>query len=106
MSDRLYYCDTNTLQYQRAGKLNLDQLCNAVSIKNAGNIICLIDDEPLQPGESKSFQFSERQIFYGRHEVAFTIVGMAVVPPVQIPSAWVTQTFYIDTPRGFKTELK
>jgi hypothetical protein len=102
----LKYCDTSTLQYTQASKLNLDQLCNAVTIKNAGNIICLVDDEPIQPGESKSFQFSEMQIFYGRHQVGFTTAGMAVVPAILIPSAWVTQTFYIDTPKGVRTELK
>jgi hypothetical protein len=103
---KLKYCDTNTLQYTTQSKINLDSLCNGITVKNAGNIICLVDDEPIQPGESKRFGFSEMQIFCGRHDIGFTIVGMAVVPAVQIPSAWITQIFYIDTPKGARTELK
>ena len=104
-NSKLKYCDTNTLQYTTQSKINLDTLCNGLTVKNNGNIICLIDDEPLQPGESKSFGFSEMQIFRGRHNIGFTTAGMAVIPAVQVPSAWVTQTFYIATPKGAQTEL-
>ena len=66
----------------------------------AGMFICLIYFEPLQPGESKSFGGNQFEILTGRHDIGFTTIGMAVIPPVQFTSAWVTQKFFIKTPIG------
>lgn len=104
MKDIKYY-DVVTLQYTTQQKINIVDFCNAVSIKNNGNIILLVDSEPILPGESKAWGGNENEVFNGRHNISFTTVGMAVVPPVQVPSAWVTQKFYIPNPIGAKKDL-
>jgi hypothetical protein len=105
MSKEIKYFDISSLQYAVQSKINIQPLCNAVTVKNNGNIICLLDSEPILPGESKSFGGNENEVFSGRHEISFTTVGMTVVPPVEIPSAWVTQKFYISNPVGAKVNL-
>jgi hypothetical protein len=103
--EQLLYFDTSVLQYAVPAKINLDLLCNAIVVNNTGNIICLIDDEPLQPGDSKTIGGNRGEILTGRHEIGFTTVGMAVVPSPIIQSAFVTQKFYINPPKGSQLML-
>lgn len=105
MKELILYVDFNSQQYTAPQKLNISELCNGITIKNNGNIICLVDDEPIQPGDFKAFGLNRGEVFTGRHNIAFTTAGMAVIPPVQIPTAWVTQKFYIDPPAHAKKTL-
>ena len=103
--ERLYYFDTTPYTYTKPQKINIPSLCNAISIKNTGNIICVVDEEPIQPGESKSIGGNRGEILYGRHDISFTTAGMDIVPPTQLPQAFVTAKFYIPTPAGAPNNL-
>lgn len=98
--ERLYYFDIATYTYSRQQKVNVPYLCNAITVKNTGNIICVVDEDPIQPGASKSMGGNRGEILTGRHDISFTTAGMAVIPPTQNPSAVVTAKFYVTAPIG------
>lgn len=103
--EKLLYFETTVQTYTRVQKINIPRLCNAVTVKNTGNIICVFDLDPLQPGESKSIGGNRGEVTIGRHDVDFTTQGMTVVPPVQNPSCVVTLKYYIKPPSGMQIEL-
>ena len=103
--ERIRYVDFAGMPYAKSQNLNLDSLCNGFTVKNLGNIICLVDDEALQPGDFKAFGGNRGDVFTGRHQITFTTAGMAVIPPVQAPLAWITQKFYVPAPPGAKLYL-
>lgn len=103
--ETLLYYETSVQAYVRNQKINIPKLCNAVTVKNTGNIICLFDLDPLQPGESKAIGGNRAEVTIGRHDIAFTTQGMTVIPPTQLPSASVTVKYYIHPPAGALTNL-
>jgi hypothetical protein len=82
----LYY-DVHTDIYGAPQKINIDEFCNGMVIKNSGTTLLIVDGETLNPGESKSFGGNRMEILVGRHELSFqtqvpppaTIINQAVV---------------------------
>ena len=101
----ILYVDFNGQSYSTPQKLNLDPMCNSFTLKNLGNTLCVLDDEVLQPGDFKAFGGNRGEVFTGRHNIYFTVVGMAVPPVTPQPLAWFTQKFYVPTPTGAKSHL-
>lgn len=95
MADR-YYNIVKQL-YSIPQKIDLDILCNGVTVKNIGNSICVIDNDPLQPFESESIGGNKDEIFYGRHNISFQPAVPQPLPRVDL--AVVTQKFYIESPK-------
>ena len=94
------YFNTNNEFYEQPAKINIDKNCNALTIKNLGNGVCYIDDEPLLPLESKVIAGNENQIYYGRHEIKFGPLILPLVQPIpEIDWAVVTQKFFIESPK-------
>ena len=87
----LYY-DIATRQISIPGLVQLVDNLNQVAIHNAGNTIVLVNDDPLQPGESKSWGGNWGEIFTGRVFLQFVMPVPA--PPIPNNAAFVTQKFY------------
>jgi hypothetical protein len=53
----------------------LDEFTNALTIKNTGTTLCLINEDPLNPGESKFFGGNAGEVFDAgtRFDVRFVI---------------------------------
>jgi hypothetical protein len=106
-SDRFIFFDTSSQQYNSFQKLNLPDFCSALSVKNTGNTVCLFDDEPLFPGESKIYSGDEGEVLVGRHSIGFTTVAVGFTPPgVPVNQAWVSYKYYVQTPMGSKTTIQ
>jgi hypothetical protein len=107
MCNKLRYQNISTQAYQSQQKITLDDFCNSVSIKNAGNTIVMFNNEPIFPGESKSIGGIENGILTGRYNLTFTTIWPGfVVPVTPFNSAFFTQIYYIPTPKGYKTDLE
>lgn len=91
----LYY-NTVVLAYATAQKIDLDNRCNGITVKNAGTTQVIIDDEILQPGESKAIGGNLGEIFIGRKDIYFQVPTPA--PAVITNLAYVTVKFYVPVP--------
>lgn len=69
---------------------------NGFTVKNRGNCFCLINNEPLNPGESKGFICWPEETYGGRIDIVFRNMPGQVMPVVRM--AWVTQKFFINKP--------
>lgn len=78
----------------RRGDVPLSQRCNGVTVKNGGNNIVLVNNEPLQPGESKALGGNYGELFRGRVQINF--MNQAVQPTPVVAIAYVTEKFYIN----------
>lgn len=87
---------TRTNLTGQALNITLDPLSNGLTVRNIGNSICIFNDDPLQPGESKSQGGNKGEILKGRYALRFQTP--TVVPPgyVQNDQAVVTEKFYLD----------
>jgi hypothetical protein len=77
--DILYY-NTVTHIYGAPQKIDFDIRTNGFVIKNGGNTILIVDDEQLQPGESKSIGGNKGEIFIGRKDISFTVQAGNLTP--------------------------
>lgn len=92
--ERILYYDVHTDIYAQPQKVNIDERCNGMVIKNAGTTLLITDGETLQPGESKSYGGNRLEILTGRHEFFFQT---QTPPPLVITNlAIVTQKIYVD----------
>lgn len=78
-----------------ATKITLDAQCNTLAVKNAGNSICLINQDPLVPGEVKIFGAWQNEILTGKYEFSFQTPPGVPITYVQNDEAVVTQLYYL-----------
>jgi len=76
--------------------ITLDALSNGLTVRNIGNSICVFNDDPLQPGESKSTGGNKGEILKGRYALKFQTPAVVPVGYVQNDQAVVTEKFYLD----------
>jgi len=93
----LYY-NTVTLSYSQTAKINLDPRCNGVTVRNAGNINVIFDDEVILPGQSKTVGGNLGEIFIGRKDLYFG--SSAGVTPPLVYLCYITQKFYVPRQPG------
>jgi len=86
--------NTDTRIYQQAAKVTLDRLTNGVTVKNNGNTVCLFNSDPLLPGESKAVGGNYGEIYTGRLDISFNVIGLTPAPVTPVNSAVVTYKFY------------
>ena len=83
----------DTKDFSVNAQIDIDQLCNAITVKNAGTTLVLIQGDILQPGESKAMGGNRMEILRGRFDIRFQT---QVPPPLIITNlAFVTQKFYL-----------
>jgi hypothetical protein len=89
--------NTRTTITEVGGNIILDEFSNAFAIKNIGNSVLLINNDPLQPTESKSFGGHLFTILTGRY--SFTFQPIASPPPgyVQEDGAVITEYYFLPT---------
>lgn len=76
--------------------ITLDPWSNGLSVKNTGNSICIFNDDPLQPGESKTIGGNKGELLRGRYAVKFQTPATVPVGYVQFDQAVVTEKYYLD----------
>lgn len=81
-----------------ATKITLDEYSNGFTLKNAGNSICIINGDPLEPGESKAFGGNQGEIIIGVYNFKFQAIASPPPGYVQVDSAILTEKFYVPTP--------
>lgn len=89
----LYY-NNDTKGYAVPAKITFDRLCNGYTVRNAGNTIVVINDEEIQPGQSKAVGGNRNEIFIGRLDIFFR--DQTVQPVPRTPYFYVTQKFYVE----------
>jgi hypothetical protein len=93
-SRRPQFYNTTTQEYTVQRSVNVEKLCNGVTVINKGNTIAMWNGLPLNPGESMTVGGNEGEVFVGRIDISFT---MPTPPPGSpVNSAWVIQKFYED----------
>lgn len=85
--------NTTTQEYTSLRSVNVDKLCNGFTVNNVGTTICLVNGDPLQPGDSKTVGGNVGEVYVGRIDLAFMVPDPA--PSEIINSAFVTQKFYV-----------
>lgn len=98
----LYY-DTGVVAVASPGQVQLPVNVNGVSVHNTGNTIVLCNEDPLQPGESKTIGGNWGEIFTGRIFIRFILPTPA--PAVPVNQATVTSKFYVPEPLGNTEDL-
>jgi hypothetical protein len=87
----LWY-NTSTQSYSDMESVVLDKYLNSFTVKNAGTTLLSVNQDILQPGESKSFGANAGEVYVGRCDINFVLQDP---PPASIiNSAVVTQKFY------------
>jgi hypothetical protein len=85
--------NTTSQNYVKQHSVNIEQLCNGVTVLNAGTTFCTWNGVPLGPGLSMTVGGNEGEIFVGRVDIAFFTQSPA--PATIVNSAWVIQKFYV-----------
>jgi hypothetical protein len=78
--------------YVKQESVNIDKLCNGVTVLNAGTTFATWNGIPLAPGQSLTVGGNEGEIYKGRVDIAFFTQTPA--PAMITNSAWVIQKFY------------
>lgn len=91
--EKVLFCNYATQEYSLQTMVPADKNCNGFTIKNAGNTICIVNGEPLQPGDFKTFGLNRGEIYIGRIDISFQLPAPA--PPTPTNSAFLTQKFYV-----------
>ncbi len=81
-------------EYNAPRSVNIDKLCNGVTVLNAGTTFATWNGIPIPPGGSMTVGGNEREVFVGRIDIAF--FTQTPPPAPLINSAWVIQKFYED----------
>jgi hypothetical protein len=90
------YWNQSGRQVGQPGYIELVQNLNGFTIKNIGTTICVLNDDPIQPGESKSFGGNWGEIYVGRVYVRFVT---QTPPPSTITNLlFLTEKFYVSAP--------
>jgi hypothetical protein len=84
-----------TNAYGISQNVTLDKLSNCLAIKNAGNSICVFNDDPLQPGECKIFSAWPGELLKGRYTFYFRTPAVVPLGYVQSDLAVITEQFYL-----------
>jgi hypothetical protein len=93
-SARLMLYNMSQQEYNAPRSVNIDKLCNGVTVLNAGTTYVTWNGIPIPPGGSMTVGGNEREIFVGRVDIAFFT---QTPPPTSIiNSAWVIQKFFED----------
>lgn len=92
--EKILYYNTVTQSYSFPQKVVIQDKCNGFTIRNAGNSILIMDDEQIQPGESKAIGGNRNEYFVGRKDISFA--PQAVQPAPRIDLCYVTQKYYVD----------
>ena len=90
---RLVLYNMSQQEYNAPRSVNIDKLCNGVTVLNAGTTFATWNGIPIPPGGSMTVGGNEREVLSdGRY-----CVFHADPPPAPlINSAWVIQKFYED----------
>ena len=88
----------STQQYNGNKHVTVVRNCNGFTVKNRGNSISVINQDPLDPGESKAFGLNRGEVYTGRIDISFR--AQAVQPAPRVDSAFVTQKFYLIDDEG------
>jgi len=81
-------------EYSAPRSVNIDKLCNGVTVLNAGTVYVTWNGIPIAPGASMTVGGNEGEIFVGRVDIGFFTQTPA--PGTIVKSAWVIQKFYED----------
>lgn len=81
-------------EYNAPRSVNIDKLCNGVTVLNAGTTFVTWNGIPIPPLGSMTVGGNEREIFVGRVDIAF--FTQIPAPATIINSAWVIQKFFED----------
>lgn len=87
--------NSNTQTYTTSTKITLDLLSNSLSVKNAGNSLLLLNNDPLQPGETKIFSVWPGEILVGKYNFYFQTPPVVPIGYVQDDMAVVTEMYYL-----------
>lgn len=93
-NEKVLFCNQSTQGYSQATMVPPDKLCNGFTVKNAGNTICIVNGEPIQPDDFKTFGMNRGEIYIGRIDLSFVLPTPA--PPIPTNQAFVTQKFYVN----------
>lgn len=91
----LYY-DQSGRSVAQPGMVQLNRNIFAVSVHNTGTTLVIVNDDTLQPGESKTFGGFWGMVFTGRIFLQFQT--QSPPPGTVINLAFVTQLFYVPAP--------
>jgi len=86
---------SRTNAYTTPTKITLDQLSNCLAVKNAGNSILLINNDPLVPAETKIFSAWPQEVLVGKYYIDFRTPASVPVGYVQDDFAVVTEQYYL-----------
>lgn len=81
-------------EYNAPRSVNIDKLCNGVTVLNAGTTFVTWNGIPIPPLGSMTVGGNEQEIFVGRVDIAFFTQFPA--PATIFNSAWVIQKFFVD----------
>ncbi len=93
--EKILYYNTVTQAYSVATKIVVQDKCNGITIRNAGNSFLIMDDEIIQPGQSKAIGGNRLEYFIGRKDISFT-AQTPVQPAPRVDLCYVTQKFYVE----------
>lgn len=97
--ERPLHFNTTVQKYVLPQKVVIDNLCNSITVRNAGNSLLIFDDEVIQPGANKVIGGNRLEIFIGRKDISFQPTTNQDIPVPQptprVDVAYVTQKFYI-----------
>jgi len=93
---------TRTTPTGQALNITLDPWSNGLSVKNTGNSICIFNDDPLLPGESKTIGGNKGELLRGRYALKFQTPATAPPGYVQNDQAVVTEKYYLDNDNNLR----
>ena len=84
-----------TANYQAQTNITLDQWSNAITFKNNGNSLLIVDNDTLQPTESKSIGGIYNGILRKRLSISFAPILNPPVGYVQADSCTTTEVYFL-----------
>jgi hypothetical protein len=93
MCEKILNVNFSTQSYNGNKHITVVRSCNGFTVKNRGNSILVINQDPLDPGESKAFGLNRGEVYTGRIDISFR--AQAVQPVPRVDAAFVTQKFYL-----------
>jgi hypothetical protein len=76
-------------------QVEVDPMCNAVTVSNEGTTLVLFQNDVIQPGNFKAISGNFGEVFAGRVDISF--MTQTPAPSVVVNRAVVTQKYYIST---------
>lgn len=80
----------STNLYDGTKEFTLDKYCFGLTVKNRGTSLVIFNDEPLDPGESKTIGAHKETLLRARISISFDQSNGGTTN-----AAWITQAFYL-----------